>query len=100
MVIEMQSEAFNEDCMIGMSRFPDKVFDLAVVDPEYGRGEHGGRNRSGNVLQMNGSKIFVRDGQYKKNHGMPLQQECVISTNYLGSQSIKLFGEKITLESI
>ena len=30
------SEVFNEDCMIGMARYPDKWFDLAVVDPPYG----------------------------------------------------------------
>jgi site-specific DNA-methyltransferase (adenine-specific) len=29
-------EIFNEDCMIGMERFPDKYFELAIVDPEYG----------------------------------------------------------------
>lgn len=35
------SEVFNEDCMIGMARYPDKWFDLAVVDPEYGIGMDG-----------------------------------------------------------
>jgi site-specific DNA-methyltransferase (adenine-specific) len=30
------SEVFLEDCMVGMSRYPDKFFDLAVVDPPYG----------------------------------------------------------------
>ena len=29
-------EYFNEDCMIGMARYPDKHFDLAIVDPPYG----------------------------------------------------------------
>lgn len=52
------------DCMQGMEEFPDKYFDLAIVDPPYGRKEHGGRNRSGYVRQKNGSKIFVKDGQY------------------------------------
>lgn len=28
--------AFNMDCMEGMKTFPDKFFDLAVVDPPYG----------------------------------------------------------------
>lgn len=27
---------YNMDCMIGMKEFPDKYFDLAVVDPPYG----------------------------------------------------------------
>ena len=29
-------EYHNEDCMIGMARYPDKHFDLAIVDPPYG----------------------------------------------------------------
>ena len=29
-------EYFNEDCMVGMARYPDKYFDLAIVDPPYG----------------------------------------------------------------
>jgi site-specific DNA-methyltransferase (adenine-specific) len=56
---------YNMDCMQGMKEFPDKYFDLAIVDPPYGRKEHGGRNRSGYVKQKNGSKIFVKDGQYE-----------------------------------
>lgn len=30
--------AFNMDCMEGMKQYPDKYFDLAVVDPPYGSG--------------------------------------------------------------
>jgi site-specific DNA-methyltransferase (adenine-specific) len=30
------SEVTNEDCMEGMGRYPDKYFDLAIVDPPYG----------------------------------------------------------------
>jgi site-specific DNA-methyltransferase (adenine-specific) len=30
------TEVFNEDCMAVMSRYPDKWFELAVVDPPYG----------------------------------------------------------------
>lgn len=32
------SEVHNEDCMIGMARYPDKFFDLAIVDPPYFKG--------------------------------------------------------------
>jgi site-specific DNA-methyltransferase (adenine-specific) len=34
------SEVFNEDCMVGMARYPDKFFDLAIVDPPYGLSIH------------------------------------------------------------
>lgn len=34
------SETYNEDCMIGMKRFPSKFFELAIVDPPYGINGH------------------------------------------------------------
>lgn len=36
MKMNPKSEVFLEDCMVGMKRYPDKYFDLAIVDPEYG----------------------------------------------------------------
>lgn len=33
------SQVTNEDCMDLMSRYPDKYFDLAIVDPPYGIGK-------------------------------------------------------------
>lgn len=32
------SEVFNMDCMAGMKQYPDKYFDLAIVDPPHGIG--------------------------------------------------------------
>jgi site-specific DNA-methyltransferase (adenine-specific) len=57
---------YNMDSMHGLKSFPDKFFDLALVDPAYGRKEHGGRNRSGYIKQKNGNKLFVPDGNYIK----------------------------------
>ena len=37
---------FQCDCMELMRRYPDKAFDLAIVDPPYGIGESGGRCRT------------------------------------------------------
>lgn len=31
----MISEVFNQDCLEGMKQYPDKFFDLAIVDPPY-----------------------------------------------------------------
>jgi len=44
----MKSIVYNEDCIAGMKRYPDKYFDLAIVDPPYGIKEDGHRenNRS------------------------------------------------------
>lgn len=33
------SETYNMDCMDGMAQFPDKFFELALVDPPYGIGD-------------------------------------------------------------
>ena len=44
----MISEVFNIDCMIGMAKYPDKYFDLAIVDPPYGIG-------AGSVNFINGT---------------------------------------------
>ncbi len=50
------SKVILEDCMIGMSRFPDKYFDLAVVDPPYGI------NRSGQ------KETFTKNPKHKRKH--------------------------------
>jgi len=59
-------ELHNIDCMKAMKQMPDKAFDLAIVDPNYGRGEHGGVNRDSACLQKNGSRIFVSGNKYAK----------------------------------
>ena len=58
--------AYNMDCMEYMRALPDKAFDLAVVDPPYGIGEDGGKDRNHYVTQKNGARLYVKDGGYKK----------------------------------
>ena len=55
----------NMDCMDLMAEFPDNHFNLAVVDPPYGRNEDGGTKRNKKVKQKNGVVIEVFDGGYK-----------------------------------
>lgn len=63
----MTSHVENRDCMEAMKEFPDKFFELAIVDPPYGIGEDGRKSasRSGFVKQKNGSKIYVSADKYK-----------------------------------
>lgn len=63
----MISEVFNEDNMIGMARYPDKFFDLAIVDPPYGIGEDGRKTQTRNnyVKQKNGTKLPLKPRGYK-----------------------------------
>lgn len=41
---------YNMDCMQGMKEFPDKYFDLAIIDVPYGIGENGDKNHTRSKL--------------------------------------------------
>lgn len=47
---------YNQDCLEAMKQMPDKAFDLAIVDPPYGIGEHGGKIRTGIQSRAKGIK--------------------------------------------
>ena len=56
----MTSEVFNIDCMELMARYPDKYFDLAIVDPPYGLddwNERGSNKKLYNKKHMNLEQI-------------------------------------------
>lgn len=61
----MISEVYNIDCVEGMKRFPNKHFDLAIVDPPYGIGEDGSKNNSRSLL--------AKSKDYKAFHGNDLK---------------------------
>ena len=47
------------DCMKGMKEFPDKYFDIAIVDPPYGIGENGDKNHTrGKLAKAKDYKSF------------------------------------------
>jgi site-specific DNA-methyltransferase (adenine-specific) len=46
---------YNMDCMDGMSQFPDKYFDLAIVDPPYFK-DYGKENYPGSEISTTGIK--------------------------------------------
>ena len=57
----MSNVAFNEDCLIGMRRYPDKYFDLAVCDPPYAinrfkNGETSRLRKYGSLKSVNDSR--------------------------------------------
>ena len=46
----LESGFYNLDCMNGMAQFPDKFFELAIVDPPYGIGAYSTGTMGGGVL--------------------------------------------------
>lgn len=55
------TQAFNRDCMEAMREFPDKFFDLAIVDPPYGLGEDGKSNHSRGTKRAPATKFAAKD---------------------------------------
>ena len=64
---------YNMDCMEGMKQFPDKYFDLAVVDPPYGdgSGNEGGvlEQVRGTVQQVQADTSNGRTSDSRTEHG-------------------------------
>lgn len=52
----MISEVYNMDCIEGMKKYPDKYFELAIVDPPYGI------NRSGQI------ETFTKNKKHKRKY--------------------------------
>ena len=53
-------EITNEDNMELMARYPDKYFDLSIIDPPYGIGEDGSKNHTrGKIAKSKNYKAFA-----------------------------------------
>lgn len=62
---------YNMDCMEGMKQFPDKYFDLAIVDPVYGDVTKGGY-----MTHNSGQRIGAGKANQKGYHpGLWLQEK-------------------------
>ena len=44
-----QAGLYNCDCLEAMREYPDKYFDLAIVDPPYGSGGGGGKAKENKI---------------------------------------------------
>mgnify|MGYP002382083735 CR=1 FL=1 len=64
--MEPLSEVFNSDCIEGMKQYPDKYFDLAIVDPPYGIGA--------NKMQLGNGKKKIYRGEADWDKYTPTQE--------------------------
>lgn len=85
-------EVTNEDCMIAMSRYPDKYFELAIVDPPYGIRQDGHRenNRSKLALSKNYHKALwdqsAPDNKYFKELRRVSSNQIIFGANHFISK--------------
>ena len=103
---------YNMDCMDGMKQFPDKYFDLAIVDPPYGDGggqwKRQDKSRFGGVFDRYRKNGIPRESVLeraehgrassakKSFRGMWLRLKSIL-TNSSASHGIKLYGAEIIL---
>ena len=103
---------YNLDCMEGMRQFPDKYFDLAIVDPPYGDGgewKRTDKQRFGGVFDKYRETAFTekfteRRLPDRRNVGGEVRKKLFrgtwrrkrnISTNFSASHVIRLYGGEL-----
>ena len=60
------NKLYNMDCMEGMRRFPDKYFELAIVDPPYGIGIGTMNYTKSGAVRSRGNNLANRRDYRKK----------------------------------
>jgi site-specific DNA-methyltransferase (adenine-specific) len=84
----MESIVYNEDCMIGMAQYPDKYFDLAIVDPPYGininvsMGRRKGDKKS-NYHKFSGEDKSIPDKEYFDELFRISKEQIIWGGNYM-----------------
>ena len=68
------SEVTNEDCMEGMARYPDKYFDLAIVDPPYGIGESNKQRKNTPSKKWKSAKNDIKYIKKEWDYGIPKKE--------------------------
>ena len=88
---------YNMDCMDGMKQFPDKFFDLAIVDPPYGDGGGGGfagETRFGERFDRYKSGGW--HGKQKYHLGTPTKEELPETRRNMGLSELGGHGRRNT----
>lgn len=117
-------EIFNEDCMIGMARYPDKYFDIILTSPPYNLGDNhhtGGRrfspyndnmpenkyqewqinviNECYRVLKDTGSLLYNHKNRIK-NGASITPYEWILKTKFILKQEIIWFNGSQNFDKI
>lgn len=90
----MDSIVFNTDCLEAMKNYPDKYFELAIVDPPYGLGNSvvnsGGRFKKYNNKNGNWD-MSVPDASYFEELFRISQEQIIWGGNYFALPANKCF---------
>ena len=92
---------YNMDCMEGMKQFPDKYFELAIVDPPYGIGQDWKkRNNSNKFIETSYDNSSIPDSSYFEELKRISQDQIIWGYNYftehLGPTNYLIVWDKIS----
>lgn len=94
----MKSEVFNMDCIEGMKQYPDKYFELAIVDPPYGIGEDG---RKGVRTSPSRPNSYKRKPKYEsKNWDDKVPDKLYFNELLRVSKNVIVWGANHFIENI
>lgn len=79
----MNSEIFNEHCMLGMARYPDKYFDLAIVDPPYFSGPERREFYGSKVSKIGVNRIYKKSAAWDVPDFSYFAELSRVSKNYI-----------------
>ena len=84
---------FNIDCMVKMAEYPDKYFDLAIVDPPYGIGMDGGNvgYKGFNDFEKKGWDSSIPDQSYFAELFRISKNQIIWGGNYFGLPGTRCF---------
>jgi site-specific DNA-methyltransferase (adenine-specific) len=87
------SEVYNKDCMEGMAQYPDKYFELAIVDPPYGIGMDGGNvgyKGNNNFIKKNWDSEIPNEKYFQELFRISKNQ-IIWGGNYFGLSGTRCF---------
>lgn len=95
------TQAFNQDCIEGMKQYPDKHFDLAIVDPPYGIGADWKKRNKGAVFtDTTYTNCSIPDKKYFKELSRVSKDQIIWGYNYyvnfLGATNYLIVWDKVS----
>lgn len=79
----MQQIAFNQDCLLGMATYPDKYFDLAIVDPPYFSGPERREFYGSKVSSIGVNRLYKKSAAWDVPGPEYFNELIRVSKNYI-----------------
>ena len=80
----MPDVIYNEDCLIGIKRIPDKMIDLVIIDPPYKINNHNSGSNSNLAIDINKYNKELYDNNLTSSYNYKILDELIrVMNKYL-----------------